>query len=456
MDVVLFFEVHQPYRLRPDLHRVFPREPSFEELFYSEFDSAVFSRVAERVYRKATKIILEASREVPLKVTFSVSGLALEQIRRWAPDVLELLRELAARGVAEFVAQTYYHSLAWLIDLREFKEQVALQIKAVEELIGYRPTAAENTEFIYNNDVACAFAEMGFKAVATEGVDWVLGWRSPNYVYRSWGCDVRVLTRNYRLSDDVGFRFGARWWDQWPLTADKYAAWLDATPGDVVLIAVDYETFGEHHWPESGIHEFLRWLPREISKRPRLKFATLTEAALRNPPRDVYDVPPWATISWADERDLSAWLGNEMQRNAFSVLRWLYPYARALGGDALRLWRLLSTSDHFYYQATKSGPAGEVHSYFSPYGSAYKAHDVYMNALAVLLSVIREKWRPQDAERLVFNDERCFHSEGVRLCSLGDLKRTDIEFKRRHKEDLMRWLTDVFLLDEASAEALLK
>jgi alpha-amylase len=454
VDVVLFFEVHQPYRLRPDLHRVFPRLPSFEEMFYGELDSAIFSRVAERVYRKSTKILLEAAREVGLKATFSVSGLALEQLKRHAPDVLDLFRELASRGF-EFAAQTYFHSLAWFVDGEEFREQVEMQAGAVEELVGYRPRAAENTEFIYNNDVACFLRSMGFSTVVTEGVDWVLGWRSPNYVYKAWGCDARVLVRNYRLSDDIGFRFGARWWDQWPLTADKYASWLESTPGDVVLIAVDYETFGEHHWPESGIHEFLRWLPREVARRPRLRFATASEAAEGHQPRDVYDVPPWATVSWADERDLSAWLGNELQRDAFALLKWLYPYARAVGGDALRLWRLLSTSDHLYYQAIKLGPAGEVHSYFSPYGSAYKAHDIYMNALAALTALIREVWSREYAERLKLDDERCFYAEGVRLCSLKELRSADGGFKRRHRDDLRRWLVDVFLLDERDADAAL-
>jgi len=453
VDVVLFFEVHQPRRIRPDLYRVYPRKPVDFEIFYEELNKAVFERVVERVYRGATKIILEAARETPgFKVTFSVSGLALEQLRRWAPDVLEIFRELASREAAEFTAQTYFHSLAWFVDRGEFREQVEMQVEAVEELIGYKPRAAENTEFIFNNDVACFLYSMGFFTVLTEGVDWVLGWRSPNYVYKAWGCDARVLVRNYRLSDDVGFRFGARWWDQWPLTADKYATWLEVTPGDLVFIAVDYETFGEHHWPESGIHEFLRWLPGEVAKRPRLRFATVSEAASRHPPRDVYDVPPWATISWADERDLSAWLGNELQRNAFALLSWLYPYAKALGGEVLRLWRELSTSDHLYYQATKMGPAGEVHSYFSPYGSAYKAHDVYTAALYALVLHIRERWSAEAAERVVFNDERCFYGGGVRICSLKDLRAVDAGFKERHRRDLLRWLTDVFLLTPAEAE----
>lgn len=311
--------------------------------------------------------------------------------------------------------------------------------------------------------MACELYSLGYKTVLTEGVDWVLGWRSPNYVYRAWGCEARVLVRNYRLSDDVGFRFGARWWDQWPLTADKYASWLEATPGDVLLIAMDYETFGEHHWPESGIHEFLRWLPREIAKRSRLRLATPSEAAWRNQPRDVYDVPPWASISWADERDLSAWLGNEMQRSAFSLLSRLYPYAKALGGEALRLWRLLSTSDHFYYQATKLGPAGEVHSYFSPYGSAYKAHFVYSSALSVLSALIRQSWSIEAAKRMRVFGDLCFYftdDDGRvidRACSMGEaldaMRRLPKQVVDRHRQNLAKWLRDVFLLPPDVAEA---
>jgi alpha-amylase len=455
VDVVLFFEVHQPRRIRPDLHRVMPRVPEEREIFYGELDHAIFERVANKAYRRATRILVNAAREIPgFRVTFSISGVALEQFRRQAPDVLEMLRELAFREAAEFVAQTYYHSLAWFVDREEFEGQVKMQAETVEELLGYKPRAAENTEFIYNNDVACALYSLGFKTVLAEGVERVLGWRSPNYVYRAWGCDARVLLRNYRLSDDVGFRFGARWWDQWPLTADKYAAWLEATPGDVVLIAVDYETFGEHHWPESGIHEFLAWLPREIARRPRLTLATVSEAAWRNPPRDVLDVPPWGTISWADERDLSAWLGNELQQNAFKLLKWLYPYARALGGDVLRMWRELSCSDHFYYQATKTGPAGEVHAYFNPYGSAYRAHDAYMMAVTALAATIRERWSAEAAERLVLADERCFFGGSVKICSLKELKAADAAFRARHREDLLKWLVDVFMLTREEAERL--
>jgi alpha-amylase len=354
------------------------------ELFDWDLNWIVFDRVAENVYIRASKIVLEALREIEeFKVTFSISGIALELMRRRAPQALELLRDIASTGRAEFMAQTYYHSLAWFIDIGEFTSQILDHVKLVEELLGYKPTSAENTEFIYNNDVACALHNMGFKATVTEGVDWIPGFKGPNYVYEAYTCPIRVLTRNYRLSDDIGFRFSLKTWDQYPLTAGKYASWLSKSHGDVILVALDYETFGEHQRPETGIYEFLKWLPRE-SIKAGVGFATVTEATLRHRPVGALDIPPWNTISWADERDLSAWLGNEVQRLGLDVLKTLYSYAKAIGGSALRAWRLYSLSDHLYYQATKMGPAGEVHSYFNPYRSPYKAQIVYHVALKLL------------------------------------------------------------------------
>ncbi|MEM1873689.1 MAG: hypothetical protein QXF57_03775, partial [Acidilobaceae archaeon] len=327
----------------------------------------------------------------------------------------------------------------------------------------------ENTEFIYNNNVACTLHDMGFKVVVTEGVESLPSFIGFNHVYLARGCDARVLVRNYRLSDDVGFRFSARTWDQYPLTADKYASWIEASPGDVVFIAMDYETFGEHHWPETGIYEFLEWLPREIARRPRLRFATVTEAALRNRPVGVYDVPEWTAISWADERDLSAWAGSEMQATALRWLARLYPYARALGGSVLRYWRLLSTSDHFYYQALKTGPAGEVHNYFNPYKSPYRAHVAYMNALALLSDKIASEINAEPCRFLgEFRapPELCFYFRdpeggyiGIRACSVQELEKSLAGAPRDSLEahiergDFERWLREVFALREP-AEAL--
>jgi alpha-amylase len=429
VDLVLLFEVHQPLRIKP-LTDLPPGSKADDplELLNWELNKVVFDRVAENVYIKASRILLEALREVEdFKVTFSISGLALELMEKWAPQALELLREIASTGRAEFMAQTYYHSLAWFIDVDEFVEQVLAQARLVEELLDYRPSAAENTEFIYNNDVACTLYSIGFKVTVTEGVEWIPGFKGPNYVYQAYGCPVRVLARNYRLSDDIGFRFSLRTWDQYPLTADKYASWVARSPGDVVLVALDYETFGEHQRPETGIYDFLRWLPRE-AVRARLSFATVTEAAFKHRPRGTPDVPPWATISWADERDVSAWLGNEAQRIGLEVLRMLYSYAKALGGEALRVWRLYTLSDHFYYQATKTGPAGEVHSYFNPYTSPYKAQLIYHMALKTLRDYIVRMARADYCRFIeAFRAPRrlCYHialdSGVLEVCSYAEL-----------------------------------
>ncbi|MEM2300890.1 MAG: glycoside hydrolase family 57 protein [Sulfolobales archaeon] len=464
MDVVFFFEVHQPLRLAP-LERIMPngdpRDP--RDLFEWSVNREIFERVARRVYVKASEILLRSLRENrDFKFTMGVSGIAIDLMERWSPEALKILEKMVETERVELAAQTYYHSLAWLIDRDEFVEQVRDHVKRLEEVFGYKPVSAENTEFIYNNDIGCVLASMGFKAVLTEGVEWIQGFRGYNYVYGNPLCDIRVLVRNHRLSDDIGFRFSMRTWDQYPLTADKYASWLGALTGDLVLIAIDYETFGEHHWPETGIYGFLEHLPREISRRG-LRFSTVSEAALSNKIRGIYDVPPWSTISWADERDLSAWAGNEVQRIALENLRILYSYAKALGGEALRVWRLYSMSDHFYYQATKHGPAGEVHSYFNPYGSPYKAQITYLRALEILARYLARKAREDYCgfiERFRAPDRLCFNftsKEGVysgfRACSFSELlealKKIPREFLEHHlaRGDIDRWLSAVLLAD---------
>lgn len=362
-----------------------------EELIVDEESNrSVFDRVSSRCYIPATKMLLRTSRELRRQgfnpqFSFSISGIFIEQARRYAPQLLDILRDGVADGFFDVVEQTYFHSLASLLpDHEELAEQIQTHRATVEELFGVKPKTVENTEMIYNNDIANLFYELGYEVVLTEGVDWVLGGRSPCYVYRAWGSDIRILLRNYRLSDDVGFRFSSRSWDQYPLTADKYVSWLEATPGHVIFIGMDYETFGEHHPPETGILNFLEYLPKEIAKRGGLSLRNPLEVAKSHSPVDIYDVPPWSTISWADERDLSAWLGNEMQQKAFSLYKELEPYVKAVGGDVLRTWRLLGTSDHYYYMATKAGSTGEVHRYFSPYKSPILAFETFIEVLTSL------------------------------------------------------------------------
>lgn len=399
MELVMFFEIHQPLRIRPlvrDPLASAKMDPA--DMFSWEVNEEVFQRVATKVYTRASRILLDALRESEeFKFTISVSGMALELMERRSRESLEVLADLVATERVEPAAQTYYHSLAWFADRAEFADQVSEHVRKIEEVFGVRPLAAENTEFIYNNEVACALESLGFKITVTEGLESLRGFVGHGHVYKARGCDIKVLLRHYRLSDDVGFRFSMKSWDQYPLTAEKYVSWILSSPGEVTLVAMDYETFGEHQREETGIYEFLRWLPRE-AKRRGLRFSTLSDVAGRKPVGEI-DVPPYETISWADERDVSAWLGNEAQRINMEGLRALLPYARALGGKAIRIWRMLSTSDHFYYQATKSGPAGEVHSYFNPYGSPYVAQLIYQRALAIFSRWLVEQI---EAERCAF------------------------------------------------------
>jgi len=388
-DVVLVFEVHQPYRLdvraRDKLLELAAsgRRAGLEELerlyFDVELTERVFRKVSSRCYRPATELFLRLLDEHEgFRVSYSFSGVLLEQAERWDPDLLDLFAQVARHKRCEVLGQTYFHSLAYLISRSEFVEQVEAHRRLVRDLLGAEPRVFENTELIYDNGVAELAERLGFKAVVTEGVERLLGWRSPNYVYRAKGLGIRVLLRNYRLSDDVGFRFASRDWDQYPLTAGKYASWLAATPGQLVLIFIDYETVGEHYPKETGIFEFFEWLPREVEARG-LRFATPSEVVERYEPVGEIDAPE--PVSWADlERDLSAWLGNAMQRLAFERESRLEALVKAVGDPKLlRLWRLLSISDHYYYMSTKGGGPGEVHGYFSPYPTPYHAFYAFLS-----------------------------------------------------------------------------
>ncbi|HMK46449.1 MAG TPA: glycoside hydrolase family 57 protein, partial [Methanocella sp.] len=315
------FEVHQPYRLDPEFRTKNGENPG--SLYFSSKNREILERVAEKCYIPATRTVLENMDE-GFKCAFSISGTAVEQLERWSPDTLELFRQVARHKNAEFLAQTYYHSVASLFyDLREFEEQVRQHKKLMKTVFAVEPRILENTEFIFNNRVARSAEKLGFKAVYTEGVERVLGWRSPNYVY-SCG-NTRLLLRNYALSDDIAFRFSDRQWDQYPLTAGKFAAWVAGSPGDYVNIFVDYETFGEHHWADSGILDFLKWLTPECQSNG-VEFILPSEAADLEP-RDELDIRE--TISWADvEKDASAWLGNTIQHNALNAVWKARAYAK--------------------------------------------------------------------------------------------------------------------------------
>lgn len=388
------FEAHQPFRLRDIRHRIEKRKKlSFEEAFERYFDTGlnrhVFDKVANRCYLPTNRLLLELieAESKKFKMSFSISGVLLEQMNRYNREVLESFRQLVQTGCVELVDETHYHSLASLFDAErgEFIEQVKIHKEKMKDLFSQEPKVFRNTEFLYNNGIAKIINDLGFKAIFTEGIERLLsGWRSPNYVYKPVNCDIAVLLRNYRLSDDVAYRFSAREWSEWPLTAEKYASWLAATPGDVINLCMDYETFGEHQWAESGIFWFLRALPRKVLDHENLEFSTPTDALKKYGTMGEIDVFEYNTVSWADmERDTSAWLGNEMQQAVYNELKKLEKAVKATRNpDYIHTWRLLQTSDHFYYLCTKHWADGDVHHYFSHIKNPY---DGFANFMAVVM-----------------------------------------------------------------------
>ena len=388
-DVVFVFEVHQPHRLRRSLFwegKVFRRltkNDLFNYYFNNEIDREIFKRAARKCYFPSNQIILDVidrhkhERKKP-KFSFSLSGVFLEQCEMFEKDLIESFRQLADSGCTEFLNQTYYHSIASLYaEKEEFIEQVKMHKQIVNDLLGYTPSVFENTELLYNNTIAKTVESIGYKGIYTEGVEKILGEKSPNCIYTPKDAKkIRVLLRNYKLTDDIGFRFSARWWPEWPLTATKYAKWLAETKGEVINIFPDYETFGEHHWPETGIHSFLQHLPDEILRFNNLQMATPSEVVDKHASGGEIDVPEAeGTVSWADiQRDQSGWLGNVMQWAYYTTLRRLEPLIKeAEDEEFLRLWRDFQTSDHLYYMFTAGGGPGEVHSYFSPFESPMDA-----------------------------------------------------------------------------------
>jgi alpha-amylase len=388
-DVVFVFEVHQPHRLKRSLFwegKVFKRlskSELFDYYFDHEVDREIFKRAARKCYFPSNQILLDTidkhkHDQKQVKVSFSVSGVFLEQCEMFDKDLLVSFRQLADSGCVEFLNQTYYHSIASLYpEKNEFIEQAKMHKQTVRDLLGYTTRIFENTELLYNNTIAKTVEGMGYSGIYTEGVEKILGEKSPNYIYTPKSAKkIRVLLRNYKLTDDIGFRFSARWWPEWPLTADKYAGWLAAAKGEVINIFPDYETFGEHHWPETGIHSFLQHLPDEILKYDYLNMATPSEAVDKHASAGDIDVPEaGGTVSWADiQRDQSGWLGNVMQWAYYTTLRRLEPLIKEAGDcEFLRLWRDFQTSDHLYYMFTAGGGPGEVHSYFSPFESPMDA-----------------------------------------------------------------------------------
>ena len=379
--VNLYFQVHQPWRLK--VYRFF--NIGKDHNYLDDFTNrAIMQKVARQCYLPMNALLLKLIKENKgaFKCSFSITGSAVEQFRAYCPEVLDSFRALAETGCVEFLAETYSHSLASLSSKEDFVEQVKLHSKMIKEEFGKKPVAFRNTELIYSDQIGEMVSELGFKTILAEGAKHILGWKSPNFIYTN-AIDnrLKVLMRNYKLSDDIGFRFSNQGWDQYPLTAEKYATWVAEDAGELVNIFMDYETFGEHQKADTGIFDFMKALPKAILAHD-LKFATVSEAAKASQPVSVLHCPH--AMSWADEeRDVTAWLGNELQNDAFAKLYGLKDKVKALkNADFEYVWNFMQTSDHFYYMATKWLSDGDVHSYFNPYGSSYEAFINYMNVLA--------------------------------------------------------------------------
>ncbi|MFN0057217.1 MAG: glycoside hydrolase family 57 protein [Planctomycetota bacterium] len=416
-EVVFYFQVHQPLRLR---------RYSFFDIghasdYFDDVENArILKRVAEKCYLPMNDVLLELIRrhDGRFRCAFSLSGVVLDQLERWAPEALASFQALVATGCVEILAETYFHSLAFERDPAEFAAQIARHTRRIEHLFGRRPTVFRNTELIASNAIAQHIEALGYEGLLAEGADKLLGWRSPHFVYQPEGCrKVKMLLRSYQLSDDIAFRFSNRDWCEWPLTADRFATWLHALPPEhpFVGLFIDYETFGEHQWTETGIFEFMRHLPGAVLAAPRFRFSTPSEVIAGHEPVGRLDFP--ATISWADtERDLTAWLGNNMQRAAHAALYDLGPAVRAAASagraDLLESWRRLTTSDHLYYMCTKYFQDGDVHKYFSPYASPHDAFIAFMNVLADLTQ--RTTRARAEAERVALAPFSAFNTNDER------------------------------------------
>jgi len=381
-SVCFYFQVHQPARLRH--YTVFDKN---DQYFDDHKNGSICRKVANKCYLPANRLLLQTIRrfEGRFKIAYSITGLLLEQLERYSPEVLSTFDALAETGCVEFLAETYYHSLSFLYSRTEFVEQINKHIEAINYFFGQRPKVFRNTELIYNNDLACLIESMGcFDGIITEGADHILGYRSPNFVYQPKGCNhLKLLLKNYSLSDDIAFRFSNRNWPQWPLTADKFAQWISKVNGNgnVVNLFMDYETLGEHQWEDTGIFDFMRHLPEEVLRHPDNNFKTPSEVIESYGSADTVDVPH--IISWADtERDLSAWLGNAMQSNAIHELYRIEKKIKNTKDEKIIAdWRKLQASDHFYYMCTKYFADGDVHKYFNPYDSPYDSYINFMNVL---------------------------------------------------------------------------
>lgn len=412
--VCFYFQVHQPKRVKK--YRVF--DIGHDHDYFNDSSNSntnnkkIMAKVMQKCYIPANSLLEQLIKKYPkFKISFSLSGIFIEQMEEDFPELLESFKRLAEAGRdpsgdptknrVEFLSETYYHSLAFLYSKEEFKKQVEMHKKKIKEHFNQIPVVFRNTELIYNNELGVEIEKMGYQGVLTEGADHILDWRSPNFLYQSLGTqNLKMLLKNYKLSDDIAFRFSSKEWSEWPLTVPKFGQWVSAVNGngELINLFMDYETFGEHQWEDTGIFHFLEALPEEILKHPDNSFVTPSEAVTRFNPVSELDIHNF--VSWADvERDLSAWRSNPIQHDALAKIYALEDDVLSTGDQQLiDDWRRLQTSDHFYYMCTKWWNDGDVHKYFSPYGSPYEAFINYMNALQDIKLRVKQKGKTKDVE----------------------------------------------------------
>lgn len=385
--ICLYLHIHQPIRYREySIFDVGNNSNYFNDDYNSrQNNERIFRKVAKKSYYPMLRLILKNMETYPdFKVSFSITGTWLEQAEKWEPELIDIIRTMVKRNQAEIVGETYYHSLAFFYDLDEFNDQVKMHEEAIERFFGVKPKVFRNTEFSYNDALAHWADERGYLAILAEGWDKILEWRSPNHVYKPAGCNnLKLLLKNYRLSDDIAFRFSNRGWSEWPLTVPKYQNWLNESclNGNLVNLFMDFETFGEHQWQDTGIFDFFDNLVKSWLSGYENKFVTVSEAAKLEEPVGEISMPE--TVTWADtERDLSAWLSNSMQESAEKQIYDLRERILSTkNGELIADWRRMTTSDHPYAMCTKYWNDGDVHAYFSAYASPYEAFMYFMNVL---------------------------------------------------------------------------
>lgn len=383
-SICLFFQIHQPFRYRR--YRFF--DIGNDHYYYDDYaNETTLSKVAEKCYLPTNKLLLKLATKYKgkFKVAFSITGVALDQFELYAPEVIKSFQDLTKTGCVEFLSETYSHSLSSLKDNKAFEKQVLLHEQRIFNLFGQKPNVFRNTEMIYSDEIGAHIHKMGYTAILTEGARHVLGWKSPNFLYvNAINPRMKVLMRNFKFSDDISFRFSNTNWSEFPLTAEKFTGWFNKLheKEEIINLFLSYETFGQRQPKESGIFDFLEHWVDNVVKIDNLKFVTPTQAVQELQPISIVSVPD--PISWADEeRDLTSWLGNEMQKEAFEKL---YVLSQRMDNckndDLIKDWNYLQESDHFYYMSTKFFSGNQEQIYTNPFDSPYEAFINYMNVLS--------------------------------------------------------------------------